>query len=87
MGSRRAVIETLVSRALFSSALTLTLVIVIMNELYYRGVLAVFPESLSNYLNTHSDFDSSGFGDHFVEELDLSSFLSSSLLLVGIGGQ
>jgi MFS family permease len=76
------------SRALFTVGFTLAMVIVMMNGLFYRGMLTFLPEVLGRFLPSVSEFvQLFEPGSPIAEEFTLSSYLYVGLLVVGIGGQ
>ena len=76
------------SRALFTVAFGLSLLIVMMNGLFYRGVLTFLPDILGQFLPDISQYvQVLEPGSPMAEEFDLASYLYVGLLTVGIGGQ
>jgi len=76
------------SRALFTAGFALAMVIVILNGLFYRGMLTFLPDVLDQFLPPITDyiqlFDPNS---PIAEEFTLSSYLYAALLTIGIGGQ
>ena len=76
------------SRALFTVGFTLAMAVVMMNGLFYRGMLTFLPDVLDQFLPPITDyirlFDP---GSPIAEEFSLSSYVYVALLTVGIGGQ
>ncbi len=76
------------SRALFTLGFTLAMAVVMMNGLFYRGILTFLPEVLDRFLPPVTDyvqlFDP---GSPMAEEFTLSSYVYVGLLTVGIAGQ
>ena len=76
------------SRALFTAGFALAMVIVMMNGLFYRGMLTFLPDVLDQFLPPITDyiqlFDPNS---PIAEEFTLSSYLYAALLTIGIGGQ
>jgi len=76
------------SRALFTVGFTLAMAIVMMNGLFYRGMLTFLPDVLDQFLPPITDyvqlFDP---GSPIAEEFSLSSYVYVALLTIGIGGQ
>ena len=76
------------SRALFGIGFALALAIVMMNGLFYRGMLTFLPEVLDQFLPPMSDFiQLFEPGSPVSEEFTLSSYVYVGLLTIGIGGQ
>ena len=76
------------SRTLFTVGFTLAMVIVMMNGLFYRGMLTFLPEVLDQFLPPVSDFvQLFEPGSPIAEEFTLSSYVYVGLLTLGIGGQ
>ena len=76
------------SRALFTVGFGLAMAIVMMNGLFYRGMLTFLPEVLDGFLPPASAFI--GLfepGSPLAEEFTLASYVYVGLLTVGIGGQ
>jgi len=76
------------SRALFTVGFTLAMAVVMMNGLFYRGMLTFLPDVLDQFLPPITDyirlFDP---GSPIAEEFSLSSYVYVALLTIGIGGQ
>jgi MFS family permease len=76
------------SRALFTTGFALAMLVVMMNGLFYRGILTFLPNVLGEYLPPAAEvvqlFEP---GSPMAEEFDLASYLYVGLLTVGIGGQ
>lgn len=76
------------SRALFTASFALVMVVVMMNGLFYRGILTFLPDVLGGFLPPVTDFvQLFEPGSPLAQEFDLSSYLYVGLLTVGIGGQ
>ena len=76
------------SRALFTTGFALAMVIVMMNGLFYRGVLTFLPDVLDRFLPPITDFvQLFDPNSPIAEEFTLSSYLYAALLTIGIGGQ
>jgi MFS family permease len=76
------------SRALFSLGFALAMGIVMMNGLFYRGMLTFLPEVLDQFLPPVSDYvQLFEPGSPVAEEFTLSSYVYVGLLMIGIGGQ
>ena len=76
------------SRALFTVAFGLLLLVVVMNGLFYRGVVTFLPDILGEFLPDISQYvQVFEPGSPMAEEFDLASYLYVGLLTVGIGGQ
>lgn len=76
------------SRALFTTGFALAMVIVMMNGLFYRGMLTFLPDVLDQFLPPITEyiqlFDPNS---PIAEEFTLSSYVYAGLLTIGIGGQ
>ena len=76
------------ARALFTAGFALAIAVVLMNGLFYRGVLTFLPDVLGDFLPPITDyvrlFEP---GSAMAEEFDLASYVYVALLTVGIGGQ
>jgi len=83
-------IETFLSdsRSLFTLGFSLAMAIVIMNGLFYRGMLTFLPDVLDQFLPPITDyiqlFDPES---PIADEFTLSSYVYLALLTIGIGGQ
>jgi MFS family permease len=76
------------SRALFTAGFALAMAIVMMNGLFYRGMLTFLPEVFDQFLPPVTEFvQLFEPGSPMAEEFTLSSYLYVALLTVGIGGQ
>lgn len=76
------------SRALFTAGFALAMLIVMMNGLFYRGMLTFLPEVFDQFLPPVTDFvQLFEPGSPMAEEFKLSSYLYVGLLTIGIGGQ
>jgi len=76
------------SRALFTAGFTLAMVVVMMNGLFYRGMLTFLPNVLDQFLPPVSNYiQLFEPGTPLAEEFTLSSYVYVGLLMVGIGGQ
>jgi MFS family permease len=76
------------SRALFTAGFALAMVIVMMNGLFYRGMLTFLPEVFDQFLPPVTDFvQLFEPGSPMAEEFTLSSYLYVGLLTIGIAGQ
>jgi len=76
------------SRALFTAGFALAMVIVMMNGLFYRGMLTFLPEVFDQFLPPVTDFvQLFEPGSPMAEEFTLSSYLYVALLTIGIAGQ
>ena len=76
------------SRALFTTGFALAMVIVMMNGLFYRGMLTFLPDVLDRFLPPITDFvQLFDPNSPIAEEFTLSSYLYAALLTIGIGGQ
>lgn len=76
------------SRALFTAGFALAMMIVIMNGLFYRGILTFLPEVLDQFLPPLTDYVQLFDPDSpIAEEFTFSSYLYVGLLTIGIGGQ
>ncbi|MFC4438494.1 MULTISPECIES: MFS transporter [Natrialbaceae] len=76
------------SRSLFTVGFTIAFFLVMMNGLFYRGMLTFLPDVLSSFLPNVVDqlqlFDPES---PMAEEFDPASYLYAGLLMVGIAGQ
>jgi len=76
------------TRALFTTGFAIAILVVMMNGLFYRGILTFLPDVLGNFLPPITDhvqvFEP---GTRLAKEFDLASYLYAGLLTVGIGGQ
>jgi len=94
-GGRRQTPESIAAfvdetRQLFTLGFLLVFAIVAFNGLYYRGVLTFLPDLLGDFLAAAiDDVQPSVFDPDspLAEEFDLSRYLYTGLLTVGIGGQ
>ena len=76
------------SRALFTAGFALAMAIVMMNGLFYRGMLTFLPEVLDGFLPPVSAFvQLFEPGSPLAEEFTLASYVYVGLLTIGIGGQ
>ncbi|WP_066413104.1 MFS transporter [Halorubrum aethiopicum] len=75
------------SRALFTLGFTLAMAVVLMNGVFYRGVLTFLPDVLGGYLPDVSGIGLFAPDSPMAEEFDLASYLYAGLLTVGIAGQ
>ncbi|WP_281195188.1 MFS transporter [Halorubrum sp. F4] len=76
------------SRALFTLGFALAMAVVLMNGVFYRGVLTFLPDVLGGYLPDVSGTIGLFAPDSpMAEEFDLASYLYAGLLTVGIAGQ
>ena len=76
------------SRALFTTGFALAMVIVMMNGLFYRGMLTFLPDVLDQFLPPIQDYIQLFDPDSpIAEEFTLSSYVYAGLLTIGIGGQ
>lgn len=76
------------SRALFTTGFALAMVIVMMNGLFYRGMLTFLPDVLDQFLPPITDYIQLFDPDSpIAEEFTLSSYVYAALLTIGIGGQ
>lgn len=76
------------SRALFTAGFALAMAIVMMNGLFYRGMLTFLPEVLDGFLPPVSAFVQLFEPDSpLAEEFTLASYVYVGLLTIGIGGQ
>lgn len=76
------------SKALLTVGFGLALVVVMMNGLFYRGVLTFLPDILGQFLPDISEYvQLFEPGSPMAEEFDLASYLYAGLLTIGIGGQ
>ncbi|MFC5278321.1 MFS transporter [Halorubrum rubrum] len=76
------------SRALFTLGFALAMAVVLMNGVFYRGVLTFLPDVLGGYLPDVSETLGLFAPDSpMAEEFDLASYLYAGLLTVGIAGQ
>jgi len=76
------------SRSLFTIGFSLAMAVVMMNGLFYRGMLTFLPDVLDQFLPPITDyiqlFDP---GSPIANEFTLSSYVYVALLTIGIGGQ
>jgi len=76
------------SRMLFTAGFVLAMAIVMMNGLFYRGVLTFLPDILGDFVPPITEFvQLFEEGSPLAEEFDTSSYLYVGLLMIGIGGQ
>lgn len=76
------------SRALFTTGFALAMVIVMMNGLFYRGMLTFLPDVLDQFLPPIQDYIQLFDPDSpIAEEFTLSSYVYVGLLTIGISGQ
>jgi MFS family permease len=76
------------SRILFTTGFALAMVIVMMNGLFYRGILTFLPEMLDQFLPSIGNYVQLFDSDSPIsDEFTLSSYLYVGLLTIGIGGQ
>jgi MFS family permease len=75
------------SRALFTLGFALAMAVVLMNGVFYRGVLTFLPDVLGGYLPDVSGLGPFAPDSPMAEEFDLASYLYAGLLTVGIAGQ
>jgi MFS family permease len=76
------------SRTLFTAGFALSIAVVLMNGLFYRGVLTFLPDVLGNFLPPITDYvQLFEPGSPMAAEFDLASYVYVALLTVGIGGQ
>jgi MFS family permease len=76
------------SRSLFTIGFTLAMAIVMMNGLFYRGMLTFLPDVLDQFLPPVSNYiQLFEPGTPLAEEFTLSSYVYVGLLMVGISGQ
>ncbi|MFC5133692.1 MULTISPECIES: MFS transporter [Haloferacaceae] len=76
------------SRALFTLGFALAMAVVLMNGVFYRGILTFLPDVLGGYLPDISGvFGVFAPDSPMAEEFDLASYLYAGLLTVGIAGQ
>lgn len=76
------------SRSLFTAGFTLAMLVVMMNGLFYRGTLTFLPDVLGGLLPaTGSGIGVIDAGSPLAAEFDLSSYVYTGLLMLGIGGQ
>jgi len=76
------------SRSLFTAGFALAVGVVLMNGLFYRGVLTFLPDVLGSFLPPITDYvQLFEPGSPMAEEFDLASYVYVALLTVGIGGQ
>ncbi|WP_253737514.1 MFS transporter [Halohasta salina] len=76
------------SRALFTVGFALAMAVVMMNGLFYRGMLTFLPDVLDQFLPPITDYIQLFDPDSpIAEEFTLSSYVYVALLTIGIGGQ
>ena len=76
------------TRALFTTGFALAMVIVMMNGLFYRGMLTFLPDVLDQFLPPIQDYIQLFDPDSpIAEEFTLSSYVYVGLLTIGISGQ
>jgi MFS family permease len=75
------------TRALFTLGFVLAMAGVMMNGLFYRGVLTFLPEVLGDFLPPAEDIVGLFEDSALASEFDTASYLYVGLLAVGIGGQ
>lgn len=76
------------TRSLFTVGFSLVMVVVIMNGLFYRGMLTFLPEVLDQFLPPITEYiQLFNSKSAIAEEFTLSSYLYVALLTIGIGGQ
>ncbi len=76
------------SRALFTVGFALAMAVVVMNGLFYRGMLTFLPDVLDGFLPPVSEYvQLFEPGTPLAQEFALSSYVYAGLLTVGIGGQ
>jgi MFS family permease len=75
------------SRALFTLGFALAMAVVLMNGVFYRGVLTFLPDVLGGYLPDVSGIGLFAPDSAMAREFDLASYLYAGLLTVGIAGQ
>lgn len=76
------------SRALFTVGFALAMAVVVMNGLFYRGMLTFLPDVLDGFLPPVSEYvQLFEPGTPLAQEFTLSSYVYAGLLTVGIGGQ
>jgi len=76
------------SKALFTVGFALAMAVVMMNGLFYRGMLTFLPEVLDRFLPPVTDYvQLFEPGSPMAEEFTLSSYVYVGLLTVGIAGQ
>lgn len=76
------------SRTLFTIGFAIAMLVVVMNGLFYRGILTFLPNVLGDFLPPITDYVQLFEPDsRMAEEFDLASFLYAGLLTIGIGGQ
>ncbi|SMO59959.1 MFS transporter [Halorubrum cibi] len=76
------------SRALFTLGFALAMAVVLMNGVFYRGVLTFLPDVLGGYLPDVSGTIGLFAPDSpMARKFDLASYLYAGLLTVGIAGQ
>jgi MFS family permease len=76
------------SRSLFTLAFSLAMVVVMMNGLFYRGMLTFLPDVLDQFLPPVSNYiQLFEPGTPVAEKFTLSSYVYVGLLIIGIGGQ
>ena len=76
------------TRTLFTAGFALAIAVVLMNGLFYRGVLTFLPDVLGGFLPPITDYvQLFEPGTPMAEEFDLASYVYVALLTVGIAGQ
>ena len=76
------------SRALFTAGFAMAMLVVMMNGLFYRGTLTFLPDMLGGFLaDVAGSIRIIDPESPVAEEFDLSSYVYSGLLMVGIAGQ
>ena len=76
------------TRTLFTAGFALALAVVLMNGLFYRGLLTFLPDVLGGFLPPVTDYvQLFGPGSPMAEEFDLAAYVYVGLLTVGIAGQ
>jgi len=76
------------ARMLFTAGFALAICVVLMNGLFYRGVLTFLPDVLGSFLPPITDYVTLFEpGSAMAQQFDLASYVYAGLLTVGIGGQ